>query len=268
MPVNEVVDDDVEYMGVVTNNSSVGDVIIRALDTLICPSVLPITFANNEPLYTTKVKRYRTYCPKNWRLIAEYYKENRNVVGTIRHFNLGEAGVVRNNAYWVTTIGRWVIDNDNVNKTLAYCRVACYGEKIDLALKNIVIRYNEHAVPMTPLILRLQLLTILQAENRNDILDCIAGPKEPISKIKPYRFDKGWAQRFYKRHDLVHRVATTKMREEIPEKYEEKVLTCKLILSLNIVKHNVPDALIVNFDVGTQTTFRKKAEFSPISSLF
>ena len=108
LPVNEVVDDDVEYMGVVTNNSSVGDVIIRALDTLICPSVLPVTFANNEPLYT-KVKRYRTNRPKNWRLIAEYYKENRNVVGTIRHFNLGEAGVVRNNAYWVTTIGQWVI---------------------------------------------------------------------------------------------------------------------------------------------------------------
>ena len=40
LPVNEVVDDDVEYMGVVAN-ISVGDVIIRALDTLICPSVLP-----------------------------------------------------------------------------------------------------------------------------------------------------------------------------------------------------------------------------------
>ena len=49
LPVNELVDDDVvEYMGVVTNNS-IGDVIVRALDTLICPSVLPVTLVNNEP---------------------------------------------------------------------------------------------------------------------------------------------------------------------------------------------------------------------------
>ncbi len=191
----ELVDDDVvEYMGVVTNNSSVGDVIIRALDTLICPSVLPVTFVNNEPLYK-KVKRYRTTRPNNWRLIAEYYKENRNAAGTIRHFNLGEAGVVRTIAYWTTTIGRWVHDIDNVTKNLAYRRVACYGAGIDLALKNIVIRYNEHAVPITHLILRLQLLTLLQADNRDDILDCIAGPTESISKMKPYRFDRGWAQR-------------------------------------------------------------------------
>jgi hypothetical protein len=68
LPVNELVDDDVEYMGVVAN-ISVGDVIIRALDTLICPSVLPITFVNNEPLYK-KVKCYRTTRPNNWRLIG------------------------------------------------------------------------------------------------------------------------------------------------------------------------------------------------------
>ena len=97
--------------------------------------------------------------------------------------------LARTIAYWTTTIGRCVHDNDNVTKNLAYHRVACYGAAIDLALKNIVIRYNEHAVPITHLILRLQFLTLLQAENRYDILDCIAGTTESISEIKPYRFD-------------------------------------------------------------------------------
>ena len=109
--------------------------------------------------------------------------------------------------------------------------MACYGAGIDLALKNIVIRYNEHAVPITHLILRLQLLTLLQADNRDGILDCIAGPTESISKIKPYRFGKGWAQRFYKRHNLVSRVATTKMNRvtgdrsgPMSEKYQFELL--------------------------------------------
>ena len=44
------------------------------------------------------------------------------------------------------------------------------------------------------------------------------------------------------------------MREELPAKYAEKLLDFKLILSLNIHDHNVPDALILGMD-ETNTTF-------------
>ena len=108
---------------------------------------------------------------------------------------------------------------------------------------------------MTNMILRLQLIALLQAANRVDILDRIAEPGELLSKQKIYRFDGSWAKGFYKRHMLVARVATTKMREEVPAKYAEKIRNYQLILSLNIVDHNnVPDALNLNMD-ETNTLF-------------
>ena len=251
----EFIDDDIEFVGTVggATNSSIGDAVFRALDALIIPSVLPVSFASTESL-GRRVKRYKNNRPKNWRLIAQYYKENKKVTGTVKHFNLADDKVSRTKGYWITILGRWVKDYDKDNNP-SYRRVAVYGQKIDLELKNVVLRYNNaHAVPMTNMILRLQLITLLQADNREDILDRIAEPTEAITEIKDLRFDDSWAQRFYKRHKLVSRVATTKMKDEIPEKYEEKVLTCKLLLSLNIVNHSVPDAFIVNFD-ETNTLF-------------
>jgi hypothetical protein len=244
----------VEFVGIIKNSSSsVGDAVIQALDTLICPSALPVVFTNNEPAYK-KVKRYRSNRPKNWRLIAQYYKENRNAAGTIHHFHLQNDKIARTNQYWITTFGRWVKDLDIVDYNPSMYRNVAYGEKIDLELKSIVLRYFDHAVPMTNMILRLQLIALLQADHRDDILDRLAEPKEALSETKIYRFDASWALRFYKRHKLVARVATTKMREELPAKYEEKIRNYQLILSLNIVDHNVPDALILNMD-ETNTLF-------------
>ena len=127
----------VEYLaGVTRNSSSVGDVIF---DSLISPSAIPVTFVTHEPAFKN-LKRYRSNRPKNWKLVAQYYKENRHVNGTLQHFQLGQDKVYRNNAYWVTTLGRWVKVLDDVKKNLSYKRVACYGEKIDLQLKDIVVR--------------------------------------------------------------------------------------------------------------------------------
>ena len=91
-------------------------------------------------------------------------------------------------------------------------------------------------------------------EKRTDILDRIADSDESTSKLKKYRFTDQWAFRFYKRHNLRSRVTTTKMRDKVPAKYEEKLETFKLILSLNIHDHKVPDALIANMD-ETNTMF-------------
>jgi len=44
------------------------------------------------------------------------------------------------------------------------------------------------------------------------------------------------------------------MREEVPAKYEEKLEAFKLILSLNVCDHKVPDALIAGMD-ETNTMF-------------
>lgn len=67
-------------------------------------------------------------------------------------------------------------------------------------------------------------------------------------------FGQRWCQRFYKRHHFTSRVATTKMRDEIPADYERKKETFILHLSKAIHDHNVPDELICAGD-ETNTQF-------------
>ena len=61
----------VEFVGIIKNSSSsVGDAVIQALDTLICPSALPVVFTNNEPATVQESKtssiqsskKLATYC--------------------------------------------------------------------------------------------------------------------------------------------------------------------------------------------------------------
>ena len=49
---------------------------------------------------------------------------------------------------------------------------------------------------MTNLMLRMNLITPLTADNRKEILDVIAETEEPLSKTKKYRFGDQWALRF------------------------------------------------------------------------
>ena len=123
--------------------------------------------------------------------------------------------------YWRTMFGRWQKDMVK-GKLLHQCgaRVPPYGTKIDLQLVDTVKSYNDHAVPMTNMILRIQLIALLIVEKRLDILDAIADTDESLTGLKKYRFSDQWALRFFKRHNLRSRVATTKMREEVPAKYE------------------------------------------------
>jgi len=58
------------------------------------------------------------------------------------------------------------------------------------------------------------------------------------------RFGQRWCQRFYKRHSFTSRVATTKMRDEIPADYERKKEKFLLHLSKAINDHNIPDELM------------------------
>ena len=253
MDETENADDDVVEIENV-HLSSGGDSVFTALDTLIGPS--SILCSNKQPHGGGKHRASRIMHrrPDNWRLIADYYKVYRNIVATIKQFGLRTHDMRKPQMYWVTTIGRWMKDVDDKKELWEYGRRPVYGVPIDNQLLAIVKNYNNHAVPMTNMILRIQLLTLLQSSGQTNILDAIADSEEPLSKEKKYRFGDQWAIRFYNRHNLSSRVATTKMREELPAKYAEKLLDFKLILSLNIYDHNVPDALILGMD-ETNTMF-------------
>ena len=119
-------------------------------------------------------KRIQHRRPDNWRQIADYYKIYRNISATIKEFNLESYtavdAVTKRHMYWVTTILRWAKDLDSTTETMELGRKPVYGEKIDKQLVKVVQSYNDHAVPMTNMILRIQLITLLQSNGRTDIL--------------------------------------------------------------------------------------------------
>ena len=124
---NNVIEETVHQFNDVDSDSDVeyiGDAVFKALDSFIGPSVLPAVFSNDEPVYK-KVKRFRTNRPKNWRDIAQFYRETKSVESTLKHFKmvLPPANVqLRTHAYWITTfVGRWEKDLDNVENSSRLC---------------------------------------------------------------------------------------------------------------------------------------------------
>ena len=213
--------------------------------------------AGSDPAPTAAIRYTIVYGSRRLGHFHVHYKINRNnVSGTLFHFGLKSSSdmKIQTKNYWVTTLGRWIKDCETEKFQQLSGRLPVYGTKIDLQLVAMVQNYSDHAVPMTNLMLRMNLITLLSADHRTDILDAITETEEPLSKTKKYRFADQWALRFYKRHKLSSRVATTKMRDELPAEYEVKVAKFKLILSLNINQHKVPDALILNMD-ETNTLF-------------
>ena len=126
---------------IVSNNSkndenevtTVGDNVFKAFDNMVSPLAI---HSNNEPSYSSNVKRLKRKRPANWRTIADYFKFFRNVVATVKHFEL--LAVHESIAHWGTTLGRWLKDY-NANKiTCQYGREAVYGTFIDIKLSDIV----------------------------------------------------------------------------------------------------------------------------------
>ena len=186
-----------------------GDSIFSALDSVLGPT--PLVFSNTQPASNKKRSRSYNNRPDNWSEIADYYRLHRTVSGTIFHFKLHVDKGEKTRSYWTTTFGRWMKDAAKQKWTCSRGQVPVYGTKIDQQLLRVVENYSEHAVPITNLMLRHHLLTFLEADERKDILDAIAMPEEPLTNTKKYRFSDQWALRFYRRHNLSTRVATTKI---------------------------------------------------------
>jgi len=138
-----------------------------------------------QPSISKRVCRNYNQRPKNWCLIADYYNVYGNVSNTINHFKLQKDDVHKDNHYWRTMFARWKKDMVK-GKLLHQCgaRVPPYRTKIDLQLVDTVKSYNYHAVPMTNMILRIQLFALLVMQKRSDILDAIADSDESLSSLK------------------------------------------------------------------------------------
>ena len=198
-----------------------------------------------------KVIKLQVRRPDNWQEIALHFLASNKLRHTIHRFQL--LSMNPSNQYWRTTINRWAKDYSSGKTDLSH-RPPVYGMDIDNELADMVRNYNNHGVPVTNFILRLNLLSILKKHKRLDILNLIVDENVDDVPKGYYRFITAWAQRFYTRHDFASRVASTKMRDETPKDYEEKKDKFILHLSKAIHDFNIPDSLIANGD-ETNTQF-------------
>ena len=195
----------------------------------------------------TKQKKSYKKRPPEWQEIAVHYQNYKNVDKTIKAYNLLETNP--NVSTWAVTLSRWSKDVSN-RKVIKTTRIPVIGEFLDKALAVIVNNYFRNGVPMSNFILKTTLLQLMETHNRHDLLER-CNPDDPRNvrgKQWFIRLGEGWCNRFYKRHDFKSRVATTKMRNDLPNDYEEKKKNFIYILSKALGDNNVPDDLCVNID--------------------
>ena len=184
---------------------------------------------------TANKRVYRSERPHNWKEIANHYLVYNSVDKTILDFDLLKLNPKHSTLD--STLRRWKEDLVKKKERKKIKRSSIVGKIIDDELANVVNNYFKHGVPMTNLILRSSLLAILERHGRHDILERLNyfDPRNVPGSKWFIRIGDAWCQRFYKRHNFSSRVATTKMREDLPADYEP---TLEVAPEVNAVRHS------------------------------
>ena len=172
--------------------------------------------------------------PDNWREIAQEHLIFKSIDRTLKKFGLFK--IHPSIDHWYKTLQRWGKDVAKEKEFVCVGRKPIYGTAIDCMLRDKVDNYFAHGLPMTDYILKLMLLELLDE-------DTLA-----MVRCGKLRFGQSWAMRFYKRHNLRSRVATTKMRDTVPADYDAKRLQYLHILSKTLHNHSIPNSLIAGVD--------------------
>ena len=133
-----------------------------------------------------------------------------------------------------TTIEGWVKDRRNKRKLKYSHRAPDCGWEVDNELYTEVQNRVLLGLTVDPVTLREMLLVILQKHGKLVTDDA--------------KYGTSWAERFFKRHKLSCRVATTKMREAIPADFTKKESSYINVGAKYIAKYKVPKELVVGID--------------------
>ena len=210
---NEIVDL-VTFDGVINVDNDIGDAVITAFDQ-ITNDLLPIT-TNHQQVNVAK-PHHRTKKPDNWEEIVQNYMYFKNVDMTMKKYNLAELNP--SSDHWISTFCKWKKQHLNPSQRTIMCLMSVLGSVIEEELVAVVQRYNNHGIPMSDTILRFSLIALIGKYDRNDLLERLG---DQVSIKDKLRFGRTWCHRFYKRDKFVSRIASTKMRDEIPADYEAK----------------------------------------------
>ena len=130
-------------------------------------------------------------------------------------------------------------------------RKPCYGTQVEKELLEAVQLRIRSGLSIDNTMLRQLLIRILEANNKSDLLRENGGHNT---------FGLGFASRFWKRNNLVGRVATTKMRAEMPADFEQKKQDYLRVASTLYHTHGMEckEDLIYGFD-ETNALFAPRA---------
>jgi hypothetical protein len=189
-----------------------------------------------------RIKRAWSRRPDNWRDLAyRYQQSNKNIDSVLMEFNLPEPA---NRDTFRLSLARYLTDylSDPECKDGSKgvkVRPPITGWEIEKLMVQKIEQHNRIGMAVNNQICRSILTDIL---NTRGEYDKFMGPDSDAV------FGNSWCQRFWVRNKLASRRATTKMREVSPEDYDIMRESYLLVFSKIVKEHEVPDALIINYD--------------------
>jgi len=205
---------------------------VRAqIDRFAEGTVLP-----NNVVVLPRPKKLWVKRPAGWKVIGEHY----NLFGmsnTLRTFEAEFVG--RSLPATEQAIRKYGKDVTNGKEYLGQVGPPpVIGVDLDKELYNRILVRIDRGLSVDNTIVRTQLLELLMAHDKTELLKANGGP---------CTLSNSWARRFFKRHKLVCRRATTKMRE-LPADFLEKQQSYFNIGSILIHTHNIPEGLVIGCD--------------------
>ena len=188
-----------------------------------------------EPEVADKKVRVQFSRPKNWAVIAEFYGQWEKSK-TLMVFQEEFEG--RSDRSADQALRQWLVDFRSQKLIIASNRAPAYGTAIDNLLLAETKTRIAAGLPTDYTTLRLILVGLLESHRKSDLLEENGGKNS---------FQHGWAYRFWKRHNLVSRAVTTKMRL-LPGNFaalEENYIT---VAAQMIRDHNIPPDLVYGQD--------------------
>jgi hypothetical protein len=165
------------------------------IDEIICDEL--VEKESDEPMVKKTRKQFSRR--KNWALIAEYYGQ----CGKKRTMNSFAKDMGnRSDRSADQALKQWLLDYRAKKVSHLTIRAPTYGNDIDALLLTECKARMAAGLPMDDVMLRIMLIGLLALHSKTDLL---------VENGGKYSFQHGWACRFWKRHNLVSRVVTTKI---------------------------------------------------------
>ena len=156
-------------------------------------------------------KKFWKARPTNWEVIAQHFKDSKSASATIETFPevFKDYSASQKSGY----LYRWRKDLENGRSDVRpTSRAPSYGSGIDDRLLTAVQIRQKKGIRVDYTSLRELLIPELVKENKTSLL---------FENDGPYIFGNSWAQRFFKRHKLLHKSEGDIMGNNIDQEEEE-----------------------------------------------